>query len=203
MKILIIGDSFATDWSSKYPGTVGWPNLLAEKFNVTNLAQAGVSEYRIYQQLKSVKDLNQFDLVIVSHTSPYRVPTQRHPIHANDLLHANADLIFGDIEFHSKKFTNWFNKSLQSAINFFKYHYDEEYQEISYMLFRNKIHETVGNTKCIIIDTLCVPPQFVTESTVIDIREIAQHHSGLINHLSEQGNFEVYNKLLNKINELK
>ena len=64
MKILILGDSFATDWTSKYPQGKGWPNLLAEKFDVTNLAQAGISEYKILKQIKSVSNLEKFDLKI-------------------------------------------------------------------------------------------------------------------------------------------
>ena len=47
--ILIIGDSFAADWTVKYPTVVGWPNLLAKNYNVVNLAQAGAGEYKIYQ----------------------------------------------------------------------------------------------------------------------------------------------------------
>ena len=63
MKVLVVGDSFAADWSVKHKNSVGWPNLLAKDFDVTNLAQAGVSEYKIYQQVLSV-DTCQFDLVL-------------------------------------------------------------------------------------------------------------------------------------------
>ena len=54
MHLLIIGDSFAADWSVKYADKKGWPNFLAEKYSVTNLAQAGCSEYKIKKQLDSV-----------------------------------------------------------------------------------------------------------------------------------------------------
>ena len=66
MKILIVGDSFAADWAIKYKSISGWPNLLAEKFEVVNLAQAGVSEYKIYQQVLSVTNIKEFDLNIHS-----------------------------------------------------------------------------------------------------------------------------------------
>ena len=102
MHVLIVGDSFAADWSAKHCDLFGWPNLLAKHHTVTNLAQAGVSEYKIYKQLISV-DLSQFDLVIVAHTSPYRVVTRSHPVHYNNSLHKHADLLFGDIEYHYKK----------------------------------------------------------------------------------------------------
>ena len=48
--ILICGDSFAADWTKKYNGN-GWVNMLCNDFNITNVAEAGVSEYKIYQQL--------------------------------------------------------------------------------------------------------------------------------------------------------
>ena len=64
-KILIAGDSFA----ALYPGErQGWPNLLSEKYNIKNVAQAGISEYKILNQIKS-ENLNQYDLVIVSYKS--------------------------------------------------------------------------------------------------------------------------------------
>ena len=46
MNVLIAGDSFAAEW----PGSNGWVKLLAKKYNVKNVAQAGVSEYKILQQ---------------------------------------------------------------------------------------------------------------------------------------------------------
>ena len=50
-KILIAGDSFAADWTVKYKGE-GWVNTLCKDYDVTNVAQAGVSEYKIYNQFK-------------------------------------------------------------------------------------------------------------------------------------------------------
>ena len=51
MKILICGDSFAADWTIKYPGQ-GWPNMLSQQYEIVNLAQAGCSEYKILKQLE-------------------------------------------------------------------------------------------------------------------------------------------------------
>ena len=116
--ILIIGDSFAADWSTKYNNYLGWPNLLAQSHSVTNLAQAGVSEHKIYKQLCSVQDLSVYDVVIVAHTSPFRVPTKRHPMHSKDVLHKDADLIYSDIEYHSNRLKNIFNKSVAYRLKF-------------------------------------------------------------------------------------
>ena len=91
-KILIAGDSFAADWTVKHIGG-GWVNLLTKDFKVKNVAEAGVSEYKIYKQLLN-QNLVDYDHIIVSHTSAYRIPIEEHPIHKDDILHNNCDLIF-------------------------------------------------------------------------------------------------------------
>ena len=80
-KILICGDSFAVNHVEFDKNSCGWSNLLAnDNYDVINLAQAGVGEYKIFKQLTSV-DLEKFDAVIVCHTSPNRVYIQQHPVH--------------------------------------------------------------------------------------------------------------------------
>lgn len=196
--ILIIGDSFAADWSVKFTDYKGWPNLLAEKFAVTNYAQAGVSEYKIYKQLENVLWLGVYEIVIVSHTSPYRVPTRNHPIHSNDKLHYNADLMLNDITFHNNKFSNLFNKSLKSALSYFKYHYDIEFYETTYKLYRKAIEDRLSFTKFISLNMF---PNSEFKST-LDLSHVVQTHSGKINHMSEEGNKLSYEILLNKIQEI-
>ena len=188
MNILIIGDSFAADWAVKYTELQGWPNLLSKKYNVTNLAQAGVSEYKIYKQLCSVNVID-YDLAIVAHTSPYRLVTKRHPVHSDDALHANCDLIYSDIEHYASTLRGKFNKSLQNAYNFFAYHYDEEYQEITHQLFREKI------------DYLLTMPT-ITITDFDDWKDIVTQHYGFCNHLSDTGNKIVYERIVSKIAEI-
>jgi hypothetical protein len=198
MKILIAGDSFAADWSTKYKDGIGWPNLLAKQFNVTNIAQAGVGEYKIYKQLCSV-DLTEYDLVIVSHTSPYRLHTRLNTIHQGDELHANSDLLFADIEYHLKTFVGFFDRALRSAYNFFVHHYDTNYQEDVYMLIRAEINRLIGKKNCLIIRNTLAEPKFVLEKNIVDIVKIQRLHPGLINHLSTEGNQLVYQQVLDKI----
>ena len=90
MKVLLVGDSFAADWAVQDPTHVGWPNLLANRVSLVNLAQAGVSQYRILQQIQRVC-LDDYDRIIICNTSPHRIVTCKHPIHT-DALHASADL---------------------------------------------------------------------------------------------------------------
>ena len=63
MELLIIGDSFSADWSIKYNDYLGWPSLLLEHYQITNLSQAGVGEYKIYKQLLSVTNLEKYDII--------------------------------------------------------------------------------------------------------------------------------------------
>ena len=92
-RILITGDSFAANWGNNR----GWPNQLSQTHEVVNLAQAGVGEYKILKQLQSTS-LNQYDHIIVSHTSPYRMHTAYHPLHADSKLHKNCDFIYSDVQ---------------------------------------------------------------------------------------------------------
>ena len=74
-------------------------------YNVTNVSQAGVSEYKILKQVEDHLYSNDFDLVIVCHTSPYRVHTPEHPVH-NSGLHKDCDLIYSDVEYQQLQTTN-------------------------------------------------------------------------------------------------
>ena len=201
--ILIIGDSFAADWSTKYKDYLGWPNLLAEQHQVTNLAQAGVSEYKIYKQLQSVEDLNQFDAVIVAHTSPLRVPTRRHPMHSNDTLHKDADLIYADIEYHAKRLKNIFNRRLQAARDFFKYHYDDEFFEDSYWLFREKINTMLADKRVITLATFDLEEHWIpTEKHTLNFVGLLNTHPGILNHYNESGNRIVHRCIVDTLETL-
>jgi len=187
--ILICGDSFAADW----PGE-GWPKKLALKYNVKNLAQAGVGEYKILKQIGSVNLLN-FDLVIVSHTSPSRVHTRQHPIHRQG-LHENCDLIYNDVDR-----LNFFNKSLKAAKGWFDYHYDDEYQTDIYNMLREKIKDMIKKPY-ISISHADIPEDLVIENNHIDFRSIWNDHRGDVNHYTDLGNTLVFETLDKKIQEL-
>lgn len=197
-RILIFGDSFAADWSIKYNDYKGWPNLLSEKFAVTNIAQAGVSEFKIHKQITSI-DINDFDIFIVSHTSPYRVPIRKHPVHGTDCLHSDADLIYSDIEYHSKKIKNFFNFRLKTAINFYNYLYDEEFYTTTYKMFRNAINELLVDKKVISVNNFHNKCEYF-DKICLDFSYLHPNYKGLINHFSEEGNQIIFGKILSEIN---
>jgi len=201
MKILIVGDSFSSDWSVKHKDVPGWPLLLSNIYNVTNCSQAGVSEYKIYKQLISV-DLNNYDIIIVTHTSPYRIATKRHPVHHGDSFHKNSDLLFSDIEYHSKKIKSIFNRSLRAAYNFFIWHADDEYQESIYRLLVNEIDRLLIDKPIIVVSTPLAILSLARYKNQIVIPE-TEVKPGMPNHLSSEYSQTVFDQIMKKINEIK
>ena len=188
MKILIAGDSFAADQQTKFPKNVGWPNMLAQEYTVTNLARAGCGEYKIWQQLKSVQ-LNKFDHIIIAHTSPNRIYVKSHPVHAGDPLHANCDAIYSDIKEHSKT-----NKRLDPLVDFFENYFDEDHAK------------DIHNLICGDIDKLTKPfpvthiisfdwKGLYKFDNMLNFYPTFKSNRGKVNHYTDKGNIEVYNKI--------
>lgn len=193
MRILIAGDSFAAKWPTE-GWNKGWPELLADRFTVTNIAQAGVGEYKIYKQLANV-ELDQFDLVIVSHTSPSRIHTRNHPLHKEG-LHKDCDLIITDLIGHFQPF----NKNLQTAKSWFEFHYDEDYQIDIYRLIREQI-KSIINIPYISMTHINVAAALAVEDDNIDFSGLWASQRGDVNHYTEKGNNAVFETILKKINE--
>ena len=191
MKILIAGDSFATVWPDSQ---LGWPTLLAKKYSVVNLAQAGIGEYKILKQIQS-QEINNFDLVIVSHTSPSRLHTNNHPVH-KDGFHKNCDLILNDLINRSA----FRNPSLKAAQEYFKYHYDDTYQIDIYNLIRKQINQLItipyiSMSHVDVVNTLAI------EANHIDFSNLWSKERGSINHYTIEGNSKIFETLEDMISE--
>lgn len=193
MKLLICGDSFAADWTAKYTGK-GWPNLLSETYQVTNLAQAGCSEYKIYLQLINA-DLSKYDFIIVSHTSPNRIYVKEHPIHFNDPLHKNSDLIYTDLEEHSKK-----NKSILSVIDFYENYFDLDYAKFIHSLICKEIETMLDKTNIPVIHIANIDWDDLYQfKDMVNFNQLFKTNRGLINHYNEEGNKIIYNAMIDRI----
>lgn len=191
IKILIAGDSFA----AVYPfAKLGWVNILAHRHNVTNLAQAGCGEYKILKQIESVNP-KEFDMIIVSHTSPSRVHVPKHPIHKEG-FHKNCDLLANDIVGRN----SWFNPSLKAAQNWFKYHYDDQYQIDIYNLIRKNINDILNGIPYISLTHTEISRDLTIESNNIDFSDLWKRERGPINHYTISGNRTIYEKLAEHIN---
>jgi|TARA_R110000851_G_scaffold176239_1_gene322845 hypothetical protein len=188
MKILVAGDSFAAEW----PGDDGWVKLLAQSHEVTNVAQAGCGEYKIFKQIQKA-NLDEYDCVIVSHTSPSRVHTLNHPLHKQG-LHKDCDLLWNDIDR-----TTFFNSSLSAAKGYFRYHYDDQYQCDMYALVRQQINTLLTNKQYISISHVEVARLFVVEDTHIDFSEFWDEHRGIQNHYSTTGNQKLHQIIIDNV----
>jgi hypothetical protein len=166
MNILIIGDSFATKYNGAY---LGWADLLEQKHTVTNLAQAGVSEYKILKQLKSVT-VKEFDYVIVSHTSPYRIHTAYNPLHTTG-VHKDCDFIYEDVK-----------GRLPDVEKFFTEYFDLDYANYVYNIIHKEITDLLTDAK--VIDT-----------AQLDLKNLFNTNRGDVQHLDEAANITFYNRL--------
>lgn len=191
LKILLAGDSFSAKWPDS---PSGWPELLKSEFKITNVSQAGVGEYKILQQLKN-QNLYNFDLVIVNHTSPFRVHTT-NPIHTSK-LHSNCDLIFTDVEanFDTK------DEKVITAFNWFKHHYDEQYQIDIYKLMREEI-QRILNIPYLAIDHNPTSAEHAFEKNHLDFTAHWLANKGVVNHYTEDGNQHVAKIIKEKIYEM-
>lgn len=194
MNILLCGDSFAADYSVKYKGSIGWPNMLAYEHNLTNLAEAGVSEFKICKQIES-SNLKNFDTIIVSHTSPFRIPIKQHPDHHDDILHKNCDLIYSDIK-HST------NSELKCAVEFFERFFDIDYAIFVHKLILKHEIELLRTVNIPVIHLTHFPQEFSFDGLkLLDFSDMfkSKENKGDVNHYSSHCNkliFDILSKEL-------
>jgi hypothetical protein len=190
LKILICGDSFAADWQVKYPDLVGWPNMLADTYTVTNLAQAGCSEYKIFLQLRS-QDLSMYDLVLISHTSPYRLPVETHPVHSTDALHGASDLLYADIVEHRSTYP-----ALNTIIDYYEKYVDLEYLQLVHYLLLKEIDHLAPTA----IHLLHMQKPSYEFQTNLDFSALYPKYKGFVNHYDKIGNKKIYTGICDIIN---
>ena len=187
-KLLIAGDSFAADWTKKYSGIKGWVNMLESDYAVTNIAQAGVSEYKIYKQLEKI-DTTKFDHIVVSHTSAYRIPIEEHPIHKHDSLHDDCDITYSDAEVHIE------NNIMKTAVDFYINIFHPEYFcFVNDLIFKEIQKITPNATHITFFDNFY-------DNSILKFEDIFLSYKGDINHLDETGNSLFYNTIKNILNE--
>ena len=190
MKLLIVGDSFAAPWPGSYPG---WAALLNNDYRVTNCAQAGVGEYKVWLQLAQ-EHLNKYDLTIVCHTSAYRVYVPSHPFHDSG-LHKNADLIYTDImardNYTEREHLQYYFESM----------FDLNYALDIHNLIKERImYYTIDQPVIHLSFFPVLKNEFVIDRE-LNFHDVWQQHPGTVNHLSAEGNNIVYNSIKERINE--
>lgn len=191
-KILIAGDSFAALWPN---ASIGWVNILAEQYSVTNIAQAGVSEYKIFKQIEST-NVDDFDLVIISHTSPSRIFAKQHPLHKTG-FHKDCDLIYTDI----KDRFSIPGSALHTAKKWFEHFYDDEYQIDVYKILREKILSLI-TIPYISISHIEIANKLSIEPLHLDFSSLWINNRGDVNHYNEFGNKFVFDKINQQIGKI-
>lgn len=190
--LLICGDSFAADWQTKFPTSFGWPNLLSNQFDVTNLAQAGCSQYKILKQLRSV-NLAKFDKIIISHTSPYRLYVENHPFHHSDELHHSSDFIYADVKEQAT-----IDHRLAPLVEYFEKYYDLTYAEEIFVLLCKEIFDiTKAYDVLHLVHTF--NSQFIKFDHQIQCDDVFKQYPGLMNHYSDEGNKIIYDKIISNL----
>lgn len=186
------GDSFVADWKEYYPDRYGWANMMSEVHEVTNVAQAGVGEYKIFKQIEN-QDISNYDFVIVSHGTPNRLHTKTHPIHHSG-FQINCDLFYNDIDRFS-----WFNRKLAAAKGWFKYYFDDEYYEDIYILLRQQIKNLIPEEKYISTSHTRTRSKIILEDHNINFCEVFENYRGNANHYNEEGNRIVFDRIQEEI----
>jgi len=195
MKILICGDSFAADYTVKYTDK-GWVNYLAEKHCVLNLAQAGCGIYKIYKQLYSqIENLKTYDRVIISHTSPYRIHVESHPLYNNDLLHKECDFIYEDLVCKKEKYTE-----ITCVVDYFEKYFSLEHAKFTHFLTCEKIEN--------IIDTNGINCLHIAHTdwtglynfkNMLNFHHYFKKYRGNINHYNAKGNEKIFKSVSERL----
>lgn len=191
-KILIAGDSFS---SLQLAGKNGWPKLLTNYYDVTNISQPGIGEYKILQRLKS-QDLSKYDLVLISHTSENRLHCETNPLYSKNHLYHYSDIIFADAESKQSQL-----KIAKSIVDYFKEVFDPEY----YRFIHHSCCQEIDNL------TTGMPVIHMTNfewNNLYPFRNLINFYDLWINnpgpevHYSDHGNQVILKTLVDKINIL-
>lgn len=187
MNILIAGDSFS---SAELSANFGWPGLLAQQHQVTNISAPGIGEYKILQRLQQ-QDLASYDRVIVSHTSPNRVHCEHNPLYPPGHIYADSDLIFADVENKSKT-----DSVAESMYQYFVKIFDPEYYLFVHHACCEKIDQLLANHKTIHI-THFDWTDFYQFDSMLNFYDLWKQNPGTYNHYTQQANQVILQTLEN------
>lgn len=186
IKVLVAGDSFASDW---HTGSEWWHQL---PFDVTNVAQAGASEYKI---LKSLTSLEQYDAIVVFHTSPTRVyAANGNLLHTNSPTHRDSCYVINDVL--SKR------GPLKTAmINYVKYFYNDEFVNYTHTKICNDIVNKTSNIPTVHASGFDYLNIYEFENFV-SATDLFETYRGNICHLTTDRNRYLADRIYNKLMSL-
>jgi hypothetical protein len=189
--LLIVGDSFS---SAELSGDSGWPVLLDQNFNITNFSSPGIGEYKILQKLKSAM-LEQYELIIISHTSPNRLHSVANPLYPPGHLYRSSDIIFSDAE--SKIHQVHLAKDI---VNYYKYIFDSDYYNFIHTCCCQEIDQITKNNKVLHITHFEWHGLYQFDK-LINFHNFWLDNRGSIAHYTKEANQIIYKTLLGRIQE--
>lgn len=176
-RLLICGDSFSI--SDSYT----WVESLRSEYDVTNVSQAGASEYRIWLQWFSKKS-DRFDRALICHTSYTRIYSERNFFHDPQGKHNNCDLLYLDVKSHLPK------PEAEHIVWFFENIFDLDQAKFHYDLLLK--HWLSVESKFPITHVSFFEN---TMNGVYDYSDVWKNHPGTFNHLSPYGNQEILKRV--------
>jgi len=174
-RILIFGDSFACS------NPRSWCEMLASEHEVINYAQAGSSEYRIWQQWQQHNDRH-WDHAVICHTSANRLYCAENFFHDITGIHKNSDLIYQDIKSRQGL------PAADHVIWWFENVFDLDQARFMHcLLLEHWIRETAqSNVYHMTFFDSCL-------EKVDNLHHIWHQYPGDVNHLNDQGNVKTAN----------
>ena len=190
--LALFGDSFGYQDSAEEFDS--WVTLLSKHYKIHNYCQAGSSQYKILKSIQLV-DLDQYDHVVITHTSPGRVYVKYNPLHQNTTKHKDCDIILSDIENNSDRFS-------VACQLYFKYIHDMDYAIDIHNMICKEIHELTQH------HNPCHITHFDYQSLyqfpgLINFHSMFRDNRGSVNHYNQIGNCRVYQTVLDKLSDSK
>jgi hypothetical protein len=190
-RLLIAGDSFASGHLSQGQG---WPDQLARNCQVTNISRPGIGEYKILQSLQETM-LENFDHIIVCHTSPYRLHCETNPLYPNGHIYKGSDVILADAESKADSLP-----AAKSLMDYFRYIYDPDYQRFVHHYCCKEIDQLTNDYPVTHITFFEWSGFYDFRGNLVNFHKIWNKHPGDICHLDLLGNNRVSQILSTMIN---
>jgi hypothetical protein len=190
--VLIVGDSFSSEQIS---GQYGWPVLLEQDFTVTNLSQPGIGQFKIFKKIQSA-NLDDYDLILISHTSPYRLHCQTNPLYPDNHLYRSSDVIFADAESKLGQVP-----VADHLVYYFKYIMDNEYCQFTHRCCCQEI-DRLTQSKPVLHITHFDWTDLYQFSDMTNYYDFWLSNRGDFAHYSKEANRIVYQQLKNKLQDL-
>jgi len=187
MKTLaIFGDSFSDPRWTENSWYKSWPELLADKYDVTNFSLSGTSMWWSYKQFK--ENYNKFDQCIFVPTMPGRVHIESLDRHLN---------------FNETTWPKWFGMNFGEL--WFKYFYSKEREECFQELMIKEIFLTPNTLVIPAFAESIAGTNGDTEWTLCHYADMEIIHYGMKHagdnerrkcHLSTENNQMIFNKII-------